>query len=162
VTISLVAEDNITKDMVDDWASAVGACSNAGLLETRTSSSWFLPNDGNILTYDEKGTDAVFAFQSQRNPRLIQYVRVPEFDASLYNSSGILLTQGEVPLIISRTLAILNKHDVLESDPSYVFIHAYLTDKNRRKFAFTPAGTGTDIEEPTLVGDPGRGPASEL
>lgn len=160
-TISLYAEDNVTKDDVDDWASAVGACSNAGLYETRHGSYWFLPNRTDVLAYDEAGKDAVFVFQSGRNPRIFEYVVVPDFDASLYDSAGIDLTAGEVPLIIERTLGILNKSDLLENSQNFVFVKAYLK-RGRKKSHITFPDGGVDIEEPTLVGDPGRDPANEV
>lgn len=164
-TISLRAEDNVTKDEVDDWASAIGACSNSGLRETRTEARWWTPDITDVLVYDEAGKDAVFVFQSQRNPGLVQYVTIPNFDASLFNSGSILLDEGEVPLVISRSLGILNKHDVLESDPEYVFVKAYLKKGNSKTHVTLPLGDtdhGVDIEEPTALGNPGGDPAGVI
>jgi len=167
-TISIIAVDNVTKDECDDWASALGACSNAGLYQNRAQAQWSRPDRSEVLVYDEGGKDAVFVFQDTKYQRKIQYIEVPDFDASLYDSTKILLDQGEVPELISRTIGILNKQEDIDVPPlqiavrpNYVFVKAYLKRGNDKTHVTYP-GTGVDIEEPTALGAPGRGPASEL
>ncbi len=163
-TISLDAVDNITKDECDDWASAIGACSNAGLYSNRTASSWERPDRSSVLVYDEAGKDAVFVFQDAKYDNKIQYVMVPDLDASLYDSASIDLTAGEIPELISRTITILNKQEDIDPGafaPDYKFVKAYLK-RGREKTHVTFPSAGVDIEEPTAVGDPGRDPASEV
>lgn len=163
-TISLVAVDNVTKDECDDWASAIGACSNAGLYSNRTGSSWTRPDRSSTLVYDEAGKDCVLVFQDSKHNHKIQYVRIPDLDASLYDSSSIDLSAGELPQVISRTIGILNKQEDVDPgafSPDYVFVKAYLV-RGRKKTHETYPSAGVDLEEPTAVGNPGRDPASEV
>lgn len=163
-TVSLDAVDNITKGECDDWASAIGGCSNAGLYSNRTASSWERPDRSATLVYDEAGKDAVFVFQDAKYDNKMQYVVVPDFDASLYDSASIDLTAGEVPQLISTTIAILNKQEDVDPGafaPDYKFVKAYLK-RGREKTHVTFPSAGVDLEEPTALGVPGRNPASEV